>query len=458
MNITKQQVDDLNAVVKIELQPDDYQERVSQVIRQYQKTASVPGFRPGKVPTGIIKKMYGKAVLVDELNKLLSESLGKYIYDNKLEVIGTPLPKKSEKDQAFEEGKDFEFLYELGIAPHVEVTMPKNKVPYYLVKVDEKMVEDDVADIRRRYGKFSNPEVSDETNILYGEFNELDSEGILIEGGHKTTTSVSIEMVKDVQDRKQLVGLKKGDVIRISPRKLFVSEEELTALLKLEKGSPSLDSDYQFTVMTVNQIEKAELNQELFDKVYNDGSVKTEEEFYTKIREGIASYFERESDRKLKKDLKTIFLEELTIPLPDSFLKRMLKANQEKEMDEHTFEHEYFHVAEDLRWNLIQGKLSAMHSIEVTEDEIKELSRQIIRQQFAQYGYYEMEPDRLEDIATRYLNEEGNYDKLDRSIRENKVFEILKKEVKLDMIEMPYADFIGKLNEKTTHEAEHHHA
>ena len=298
MNITKQQVDDLNAVVKIELQPDDYQERVSQVIRQYRKTASVPGFRPGKVPTGISKKMYGKAVLVDELNKLLSESLGKYIYDNKLEVIGTPLPKKSEKDQAFEEGKDFEFLYELGIAPHVEVTMPKNKVPYYLVKVDEKMVEDDVADIRRRYGKFSNPEVSDETNILYGEFNELDSEGILIEGGHKTTTSVSIEMVKDVQDRKQLVGLKKGDVIRISPRKLFVSEEELTALLKLEKGSPSLDSDYQFTVMTVNQIEKAELNQELFDKVYNDGSVKTEEEFYTKIREGIASYFERESEIK----------------------------------------------------------------------------------------------------------------------------------------------------------------
>lgn len=457
MNITKQQLDDLNAVVKIELQPADYQERVSQVIRQYQKTASVPGFRPGKVPSGIIKKMYGKAVLVDELNKLLSESLGKYIYDSKLEVIGTPLPKKSEKEQPFEEGKEFEFLYELGIAPSFEVSMPETKVPYYRVKVDNKMAEDDIADILRRYGKFSNPEVSEETNILYGEFNELDEEGNLREGGNKTTTTLSIELVKDVQDRKQFLGLKKGDVVRFNPRKIFSNDTELTALLKSEKGSPSLDSDYQFTVMTINQVEKAEMNQELFDKVYGEGVVKSEDEFRAKIKEGIASYFERESDRKLKKDLRTVFLEELNIPLPDAFLKRMLKANQEKEMDEHTFEHEYYHVSEDLRWNLIQNKLSSANKIDVNEEEVKDLSRQVIRQQFAQYGYYEMEPERLEDIANRYLNEEGNYDKLERSIRENKVFDVLKKEVKLDIIELPYADFVTKLNEKTTHELEHHH-
>lgn len=457
MNITKQQVDDLNAVVKIELQPADYQDRVGQVIRQYQKTANVPGFRPGKVPAGIIKKMYGKAVLVDELNKLLSESLGKYIYDNKLEVIGTPLPKQGEKEQAFEEGNAFEFMYELGIAPSIEVNMPKKKVPYYLVKVDEKMAEDDISDIRRRYGKFSNPEISDETNILYGEFNELDETGNLKEGGHKTTTTLSIEMVNEVADRKPLIGLKKGDIVRINPGKILRSEAELSALLKLEKGSPSLESDYQFTVMTINQIEKAELNQELFDKVYGEGVVNSEEEFRAKIKEGIASYFEKESDRKLKKDLRNIFLEEMNIPLPDAFLKRMLKANQEKQMDEATFEHEYYHVSEDLRWNLIQNKLSAVHSVEVTEDEVKDLSRQVIRQQFAQYGYYEMEPERLEDISMRYLNEEGNYDKLERSIRENKVFDILKKEVKLDMIEMPYADFVAKLSEQTAHEKEHHH-
>lgn len=457
MNITKQQVDDLNAVVKIELQPADYQDRVGQVIRQYQKTANVPGFRPGKVPAGIIKKMYGKAVLVDELNKLLSESLGKYIYDNKLEVIGTPLPKQGEKEQAFEEGNAFEFMYELGIAPSIEVNMPKKKVPYYLVKVDEKMAEDDISDIRRRYGKFSNPEISDETNILYGEFNELDETGNLKEGGHKTTTTLSIEMVKEVADRKPLIGLKKGDIVRINPGKILRSEAELSALLKLEKGSPSLESDYQFTVMTINQIEKAELNQELFDKVYGEGVVNSEDEFRAKIKEGIASYFEKESDRKLKKDLRNIFLEEMNIPLPDAFLKRMLKANQEKQMDEATFEHEYFHVSEDLRWNLIQNKLSALHSVEVTEDEVKDLSRQVIRQQFAQYGYYEMEPERLEDISMRYLNEEGNYDKLERGIRENKVFDILKKEVKLDMIEMPYADFVAKLSEQTAHEKEHHH-
>ncbi len=459
MDITKEQIDALNAVVKIHITPEDYKPRVDAVIKKYQKTANIPGFRAGMVPAGVIKKMYGKSVLVEELNSLLSETLGKYIYDNKIDVIGNPLPKKSEKEQVFEEGQNFEFLYELGIAPEVEITFPKDKIPYYLVKIDEKMVESDISDLRRRYGKFSNPEVSDERNILYGEFNELDAEGNIKEGGNKTTTTISIEMIKEVNERKPFIGLKKSDTVNFNPLNVFKNETEVAAMLKVEKDSPALQSDYRFTVMTINKIEKAELNQEFYDKIYGEGVVKTEDEFREKIRAGIASYFERESDRKLKKDIRHKMLEELNVPLPDDFLKRMLKASQDKDkaLDDHAFEHEYMHLSEDLRWNLINGKIAKSNSLEISEEEVTTVAKQVLHQQFANYGVYDMDPAKLDDLAKRYLAEENNRERIERSILDQKVFDFVKPQLKLDVTELPYEELVKKLNEKTEHELEHHH-
>lgn len=457
MNISKNNIDELNAIISIEVQPDDYQGRVNNVLRNYVKTAKVPGFRPGHVPIGMVKKMYGKAVLIEELNRILSEELGKYIFENKLEVLGSPLPKATPEGQIFEEGKDFKFEYEVGLAPAFAVKNPSAKIPYYLVKIDEKMVEDDLSDIRRRYGKFSNPEVSDESTIFYGEFNELDEAGQIKEGGNKTTTTVSVEMITDVKKRKPFLGLKKEETIDFTPIDTFHNETEVAAMLKIDKTNPALQSKYRFTIMTVNKVEKAELNQELFDKLFGPGTVNSEDELRAKIREGIASYFEQESDKKLKKDLKNLFLESNSFSLPDAFLKRMLKANQEKPVDEHTFDHEYYHLAEDLRWNLIQSKIAEANSISVTEEEVRNVARAMVSQQFAQYGVPAPEADKLDELASNYLNESNNAERVDRIIRDNKVFDVLKKEVKLDMIEMPYQDFVAKLNEQTAHEAEHHH-
>ncbi len=460
MNITKDQIDALNAVVKINLTPEDYKPRVDAVIKKYQKTANVPGFRLGMVPAGMIKKMYGKSVLVEELNNLLSETLGKYIFDNKIDVIGNPLPKKSEKEQVFEDGQDFEFLYEVGIAPDFEIKYPKSKIPYYVAKIDDKMVESDLNDLRRRYGKFSNPEVSEDHHILYGEFNELDAEGNLKEGGNKTTTSLTVELIKDVLDRKQFTGLKKNETVNFNPLKTFNNETEVSAMLRVEKGSPEMNADYRFTVMTINQVEKAEMNQEFFDKIYGEGNVKSEDEFKAKIKEGIATYFGRESDRKLKKDLRMKMLEELNVPLPDDFLKRMLKANQDKDkaLDEHTFDHEYFHLAEDLRWNLINGKIAKTNSLEISEEEVTTVAKQMLHQQFANYGIYDMDAAKLDDVAKRYLTEENNREKIERSILDQKVFDFVKPQLKLDTVELPYEDFVKKLQEKTEHELEHHHS
>ncbi len=460
MNISKEQLDPLNAILKINITPEDYKPKVDVVIKKYQKTANVPGFRPGMVPTGVIKKMYGKAVLVEELNNLLSETLGKYIFDNKIDVIGNPLPKKSDAEQTFEDGQNFEFLYELGIAPDFEIKLPKSKIPYSLVKIDEKMVENDISDLRRRYGKFSNPETSDEKNILYGEFNELDAEGNIKEGGNQTTTTVSIEMIKDAEARKPFIGLKKEDTVNFNPLKTLKNETEVSAMLRVDKDSPALQSDYRFTVMTINQVEKAEMNQDFFDKIYGEGAVKSEEEFKEKVRSGIVTYFERESDRKLKKDLRQALLESMDIPLPDDFLKRMLKANQDKKekvMDEHAFEHEYHHVAEDLRLDLINSKIAKTNSLEISEEEVINVAKQVLRQQFTNYGVYDIEAAKLDDLVTRYLTEQNNREKIERSILDQKVFDFVKPQLKLDVEELPYEDFVKKLNEKTEHELEHHH-
>lgn len=457
MNISHQPQGDLTAIIKLEIGPADYQSAYNDVVKKYARTANVPGFRPGHVPAGMIRKMYGTSILLEELNKIVSQNLSRYIFDQKIEIIGSPLPKKGEQEMILEDGRDFEFLYEIGLAPRFSVTLPTSPVDYFAVQVDAKMIEDDINDLRRRYGKFSNPETSDETCILYGEFNELDADGQLKEGGVKTTTTLAIDRMPEAKDRKKFTGLKKEDTIDYSPMTVIRNETEVATMLKIDKSNPALQSQYRFTVMTVSKIEKADLNQELFDKLYEPGSVTDEAGFREKVKEGIAGYFEKESDRKFHKDIRNLLLESTSIPLPDEFLKRMVKADQEKAVEEHEFEHQYYHMAEDLRWSLITGQFAAEHGITMTEEEVRDYSRGTIRQQFAQYGIYDMDDAKIEEMSNRYLNEEGAYERFERRLREGKVFDLLKRSVTLHTVELPYDEFVARLNEKTAHELEHHH-
>ncbi|MFM9027975.1 MAG: hypothetical protein ACKOQ6_08250, partial [Bacteroidota bacterium] len=235
------------------------------------------------------------------------------------------------------------------------------------------------------------------------------------------------------------------------------NETEVSAMLKIGKDNSALNSDFRFTVMTISKIEKADLNQELFDKLYEPGLVTDETSFRENVKVGIAAYFDRESHRKFQKDVRSIMLEETIIPLPDDFLKRMLKANQEKPMEESEFEHQYYHLVEDLRWNLLVGKIAEEQGITQTEEEVRQLSRGIMRQQFSQYGIYDMDDAKLSEMSERYLSQEGAWEKLERSLRESKVFEYLKGAISLDRKELPYDEFVSRMNERTEHELEHHH-
>ena len=457
MNISKRQNGDLNAIITIELKPEDYQSKVDETIKNYRKNANIPGFRPGHVPAGLIKKRYGKEVLVEELNRLLGEELVNYLRDNKIDVLGSPLPVQTPDQLIIEEGKNFSFDYEIGIAPTVNVILPDSKIPYYLIKVDDKMVDDDINEMRRRYGKFSSPESAEISSVLYGEFIELSENGDVNEGGIKTTTTLAIEMIRDEEEQKKFIGIKKDETVRFNPMKAILNETEVSAMLKAEKNSHAINCDYQFTVKTVNKIEKADLNQEFFDKAFGEDIVHSEEEFRTKIREGIAAYFEKESDKKLQKEIRSVFLDKNKLQLPDEFLKRMLKTRQQKNFEEHEFEHEYFHLSEDLRWDLLQNKIATDQTIAVTKEDIFNTGRVMIFQQFEQYGVAPPEKEKLDELVQNYLLKDDNEERLSRALLNQKILDYLKKNLKLDMIELPYEEFIEKLKEKNQHELEHHH-
>jgi trigger factor len=461
MNISRQPLSDLSEIITINVKPEDYRPAVEKTLKKYANSAQVPGFRPGKVPAGMIKKMYGKSILVEELNNILHDSLMRYIYEQKIAMLGSPLPVKTDKEPIWEDGRDFEFQYEIGLAPNVEVNVEKiPAIPYYMVKVNEEMVDNNIIEMRRRYGKHSYPEVSEESHILYGDFDELDEAGNVKEGGIKTETSLAIEMIGDAEHRTPFIGLKKDVSVVFNPLESLGNETEVSAMLKIDKASAAMNSNYKFTVKSINQIDKAELNQEFFDKIYGKGAAKSEEEFRNKVREGIVTYFERSSENKLQKDIKNKFLEELDIPLPDDFLKRTVKENAEKKKDDHQhdFEHEYYHLAEDLRWNLIGNYFAKENNLTVSEDEVRNIARGMVREQFAQYGIYDAPPDKVEEMAkSHYLERREIAERIERSILDDKVFAILKTKVNLDMQELPYAEFVQKLNERTEHELEHHH-
>jgi trigger factor len=457
MNISKRQKGELGAVITIEVSPEDYQPRVNQTINNYRKQASIPGFRPGQVPASVIRKKFGKEVLIEELNKMLGEELLNYLRENKIDVLGSPLPIYSAETISFEDGKNFSFDYEIGFAPVVDVKIPEFKIPFFLIQVDDKMIDDDINDMRRRYGKFSNPDAVEANSVLYGDFTEADANGEIKEGGNTTTTTLSIEMMNSDEERNKFIGAKKDDTIRFNPMAAMKNETEVAAMLRLAKDSPSLHADYIFKIKTVNRIEKADINQELFDKAFGEGIIHSEEEFRNKIKEGIASYFNRESERKLQKDIKKIFLENNNLALPDEFLKKVLKNNQEKPVDDHEFEHTYFHVAEDLKWNLMQKKIAGEQSYEISENDIFDSARLMISQQFAQYGMPAPEDEKLNEMVKNYLSKDNNWTNIENTLLSQKVFDYLKGKLQLDNMELPYIEFIEKMNEKTAHELEHHH-
>lgn len=441
MNITKHDIDKLNAEITISVTPNDYESRVTEGIKKVQRQASMPGFRPGKVPSGIIKKQYGTQILVDEINKMLNDAIYKYIEENKMEILGNPLPK----DQAsvdFANQKDFEFVYQLGLAPEFKVDLDSsNTFTYKTVKVDDELVDKYVKDVRRNYGKPSNPEVSEEKDVVFVDINELDETGAIKPGGIFKNTSLSPDRTKSEAGKAKLIGLKKDDKVVVNINDLFETALDKSVTLGIDKElAETTNCDLQLTVKSIARMEDAAMDQELFEKVYGPGKVTTEEEFRTKIREELALMFSADAERFLKTEVEKSLVDKISLQLPDAFLKRWLAVANEKPITQEELENEYPNYAKAMQWRLIENKIIKDNEIKVDANEARDEAKAFIRSEYARYGQQPTEED-LEKISTDILSKEKEAQKIFENIYSKKVISLIKEKCTLQTREVSYDEF-----------------
>ncbi len=446
MNITQENIDALNAKLKIQLTSEDYQEKVETVIVNYRKTASIPGFRKGKVPMGQVKKMIGKSVLVDEVNKILQEAIYKHITENKIEVLGNPLPLTSEVD--WDSASDLEFEYEMGLAPEFNVSLDKkSKFDYLQIVADKKMVDHYATDMAKRYGKMTQPEKSEITDLMMGEFSQLDEEGNPLEGGINHTSSVALDIIQDKKAQKVLVGLSEGDEVKLRITKDFSNDAH--HMLNIKKDElENLDSDFIFKVSKISRMQPADLNQELFDKVFGKDTVKSEKEFRAKIKEEVEKSFVSESDNKLKNDVILHLIKKTKLSLPDAFLKKWLVTTNEQGLTAEQVEQEYEQYSKSLKWQLIENKIIKENELEVKNEDVITHTKELITSNFAQYGQPAPDDKKLEEIAIQVLGNEEERKKVYNQLYDVKTMSLYKEKFTLKNKEVTYDEFVKLASEK----------
>jgi trigger factor len=435
MNITRENIDDLNALLKVEIVKADYQEKVENVLKDYRKKANIKGFRPGMVPIGLIKKMYGKAVKLDEINKAVSENIHKYLADEKIEILGDPLPKTDEQVRIdFDTQDDFKFSFELGLAPAVELTVSKkNKVTYSEISIDDKMKADYRDNYTRRFGEFRKAEEAEDKDILKGKIEALDQNGnINPEGISAPETTLAVDIIKDEEIKKSFIGRKENEAIDFDVRKAFPNDNEIAGLLKKKKEEVvGLEDSFRFTISEITRFHPAGVNQELFNRIWGEGVVSTEEEFEKKIEEEISASLKRESDYKLLQDVKKLFIEKTELSFPEDFLKRwLLKVNEKTTAEQ--IDKEFDSFRHDLKWQLIRNKVAKDNEMKITEEELQKEAENITRYQFRQYGLFYATDEQISNYAKETLKREDDAKRIADKILEDKVLENLKEVVKIE--------------------------
>jgi len=438
MNITKEQIDDLNAIVKVAITKDDYQDKVDTILKDYRKQANIPGFRKGQVPMGLIKKQYGKAVLVDEVNKLLQDNLNKYLTEEKLDVLGNPLPKQQESLDWDAEELAFEF--ELGLAPAFDVKVKTKKaITQYKIVADKKMIEDQVQRIRKQYGKIVSKTEVGKTFEVTGTFTN-EAEGI----DHKST--IELDKIKSKKAVDALVGKKIGDTVTLKTKGLFKEDYLLSAALGIERDkTEKLNIEVSFTIEEINERELAELNQELFDKLFEKGTVTNEKELKQKIKEDSEKQFEQQADQKLLNDITEKLIAETKFELPSDFLQKWIQVSGENPLTEDEAKDEYEKSEKGLRYQLIEGKIINENNLQVQFDELKEFAKGFIKTQMAQYGHLDPQEEELENIAARVMGNQDEVKRMSEQLMSQKLLNHYKEKANLKIKEISYENFVKEV-------------
>ncbi|AUP78849.1 trigger factor [Flavivirga eckloniae] len=438
MNITRENVDALNAVVKVDIVKEDYSEKVEKILSDYRKTANIPGFRKGHVPMGMVKKQYGKAVLVDEVNKLLQDALNKYLTEEKLDVLGQPLPKPQDDIDWDAEGFSFEF--ELGLAPEFEVTLKgKKAITQYNIVADDKMIDEQIERIQKQYGKLVPQDAvvkdSEITGVYKNEEKEIEN-----------TVTLTLDKFKGKATEKQFIGAKVNDVITLKTKGLYDDEHELMHALKLGHDEVhGLDIEVNFTITEINERVLADLDQELFDKLFGKDTVKTVTELKAKIKEDAEKQFVQQADQKLLNDVTEYLVENTKFDLPAEFLTKWMQTAGEKEMDEVQAREEYEKSEKSLRYQLIEGKLITDNDVQVTLDDIKDHARDMIKAQMAQFGQLNPSDKELEDIVARVLSNQDEARRISEQLISQKLLAVYKEKANIKVKELSYEEFVKEV-------------
>ncbi len=434
MNITRNNVDALNAVLTIELAREDFQGNVDNVLKNYKKNANIPGFRKGAVPMSLVKKQYGTAVMLEEVNKLLQDKLNQYLTDEKLDILGNPLPVAKDIDW---NADTLHFDFELGLAPEFTVDLgAKNDITKYTIVADDEMLNEQIEYIQKQYGKLVSKEKAEEgDDIRVKAVNE--TEGI------NTDAAFNIADIRTKTNQKKFIGKKVGDVVTVSTKGLFEDDHKLMDVLKVDHDKAhGLDVEVDFTIEEISTQEKAELNQEFFDKLFGEGEVTSEEQLKEKIKEDAEKQFAQQADQKFSNDVVAFLVENTKFELPSAFLKKWLQTVGETKLSEEQAVEEYEKSEKGLRYQLIEGKIIADNDLQINFDEIKSYTSGIIKQQMAQFGQTDPSDADVENIVARVLSNQEEIRRISEQLMNEKMVKLFAEKVKTKTKEVSYKDFV----------------
>jgi len=445
MNITRENIDELNAILTVSIEKNDYEASVNDVLKNYRKKANMPGFRPGMVPAGLIKKMYGKAALAEEVNKLLSKSLTDYIVSENLNVLGEPLPN-DEKQQTidWDNQSDFSFVFDVAMAPAFDVKLEDlAALPYYNIVADDETIEKQLDAYASRLGQNVVVESVEDKDTVRGTFVQLNEDGSELEGGIVAEKVViAIDLMKDEETKASFMGKKAGDVVVFDPIKAYDNRHEVSHLLNIShEAAETLSGNFSFAIIEVLRFEKAELNQDLFSKIYGeDSGIATIEEFKAKVKAEIEENFGYSSNYKFALDSRDNLLKAVPFELPLAFLKRWIKATNEKMTDEQ-IDGDFDNFMVDLKWQLIKDKIVKDNNLKITEDDVFALAKEMAVMQFRQYGLNNVGEEHIENYANHMLKNEEERRKLVARKMEDVIVATIKEKVSLDVKEIGYDEF-----------------
>lgn len=444
MNISRENIDELNVVVTVKVDKTDYAETVEKSIKDYRKKVNLNGFRPGNAPLGLVKKMYGKAILWDELNRIVSKNLMEYIKNEKIDFLGEPLPSTSQKaDIDLDNKEEFTFTFDLGLKPAIDLKLSKkDKLPFYNIIVSDEMINSAIESNSYRFGKTVETDNVEEKDLVKGTFEQLAEDGNVLEGGIKTEDALfAVDRINEESIRALVIGAKKGDIIDFDITKAFTNNTDRAQMLRITAAqSESLTGNFRLTLTSISRHQPAETNQELFDIIYGKGVVNSIDEYKAKIKEEFQKELAIQSNFKFIIDAKDKLIDKTDMKLPDEFLKRWIVVANEKTTAEDV-EKSYPEMRKEFAWQLIKGKIATDNNIVISDNDLLDAAKEQISSQFRQYGLSTLPDEQLTEFAKQSLSKEDERQHLHDRKLDEKIAAWLKETVKVDEKDVTTQEF-----------------